>query len=177
MTESHAARSLVDPRTYRENLFLLLCDRDPLEVLAQTAISLDRIVSAHPVNVLRSRPIEGEWTPNEIIGHLGDGEWVYGCRLRWILSEDNPSIVGTNQDRWVARQNHNDRDPAELVEMFRALRECNLALWKRISPTDLNRTGHHNERGAESLALMLPMWAGHDFSHLNQINRYLQTLP
>jgi hypothetical protein len=33
--------------------------------------------------------------------------------------------------------------------------------------------GRHNERGAESLAVMLRMQAGHDLSHLNQIDRYL----
>ena len=93
---------------------------DPLEVLAQTASRLAAIVRAHSVTVLRTRPFEDKWTPNEIIGHLVDGEWVYGYRLRLIVSEDNPAILGTNQDLWVARQLHNEREPSELVDMFRA---------------------------------------------------------
>ena len=80
---------------YRDNLFRLLSDRDPLEVLAQTAFRLAEIVRAHSVTALRTRPFEGKWTPNEIIGHLVDGEWVYGYRLRLIVSEDNPAILGT----------------------------------------------------------------------------------
>jgi hypothetical protein len=156
---------------YRDNLFRLLGDRDPLEVLAQTAPLLADIVRRHPSTVLRARPGEGQWTANEVIGHLVDGEWVYGYRARLILCEDDPAIRGTNQDQWVARQQHNDREPSELVETFAALRECNLAFWKRVSPADLSRAGQHNERGAESLGVMWRMLAGHDLSHLNQIAR------
>ena len=162
---------MTDAQAYRDNLFRLLGDRDPLEVLAQTASVLSEIVHTHPVTVLRARPVEGQWTATEVIGHLVDGEWVYGYRARLILCEDDPEILGTNQDRWVARQELNDRDPSELVDTFRILRECNLAWWKLLSPADLSRSGHHNERGPESLAVMWRMLAGHDLSHLNQIAR------
>lgn len=176
MTTAQAGIPVFDPQAYRENLFKLLGDRNPLEVLAQTASTLGDIVRKHSATELRARPFEGKWTPNEVIGHLADGEWVYGYRLRLILCEDNPAIVGTNQDLWVAVQRHNDREPSELVEMFRTMRQFNLALWKRMSPADLARVGHHNERGPESLDLMLRMMAGHDLSHLNQIVRYVQAV-
>ena len=65
---------------------------------------------------------------------------------------------------------------AELVDIFRTMRQINLAVWKRMSPADLKRTGHHNERGPESLAVLLPMLAGHDLSHLDQITRYIQAV-
>jgi hypothetical protein len=166
----------MDPQIYRENLFKLLGDRDPLDVLAQTASVLNAIARKHSAAVLRTRPFEGKWTPNEVIGHLVDSEWVYGYRLRLVLCETDPAILGTSQERWVAGQRHNDREPAELVAIFRPMREFNLALWKRLSPADLQRSGRHNERGEESLGVMLRMMAGHDLSHLDQIARYLQAL-
>ena len=165
-----------DAQAYREKMFKLLGDRNPLEVLAQTASTLVDIVRTHSATVLRTRPFEGKWTPNEVIGHLVDSEWVYGYRLRLILCEDNPTILGMNQDLWVAGQQHNEREPSELVEMFRTMRQFNLALWKRMSPADLKRTGQHNERGPESLGVMLRMLAGHDLSHLDQITRYIQAV-
>ncbi len=165
--------SQAGPSIYRERLFTLLGDQDPLEIMAQTAFILAEIVRTHPAAVLRTRPFERKWTPNEIIGHLVDGEWVYGYRLRLILCESNPMIMGTNQDSWVAAQRHNQREPSELVVMFRTLRQFNLALWKLMSPADLKRTGQHNERGPESLAVVLRMLAGHDLSHLDQISRYI----
>lgn len=58
--------------------------------------------------------------------------------------------------------------------MSRAMRLFNLAVWKRMLPADCERNGHHNERGPESLGVILRMMAGHDLSHLDQINRYIR---
>src|SRR4051794_24435392 len=176
MTTTQAGLSLSPVDAYRQKMFTLLGDRDPLDVMAQTASKLLDIVERHPATVLRTRPFAGKWTPNEVIGHLTDSEWVYGYRLRLILSEDNPTILGTIQDSCVTRQLHNEREPSELVEIFRTLREFNLAVWRRTSAADLERTGQHNERGPESLGVMLRLLAGHDLSHLDQITRYIEAV-
>jgi DinB superfamily len=176
MTTAQAGPTMSPSQAYREKMFNLLANRDPLEVLAQTASTLADVVGKHSATVLRTRPFEGKWTPNEIIGHLTDSEWVYGYRLRLILSENDPAILGTQQDLWVAALRHNEREPSELVEIFRTMRLFNLAVWRRTSPEDLQRTGQHNERGQESLRVMLRLLAGHDLSHLAQINRYIQAV-
>jgi DinB family protein len=176
MTTAQTGLSVSDPQAYRDHLFASLGDRDPLEVLGQTASALADIVRTHSADVLRARPFEGKWTPNELIGHLADGEWVGGYRLRLILCEESPTILGMNQDSWVVGQRHNEREPSELVDMFRTLRQFNLAVWRRLSPADLRRTGRHNERGPESLAVMLRMLAGHDLAHLEQLGRYLHAV-
>jgi hypothetical protein len=176
MSTTQMGPSISNPKAYRDRLFNLVGARKPLEIMGETASRLADISRANSVGLLRSRPFEGKWTPNEIIGHLVDGEWVYGYRLRLILCEDHPGLVGTKQDSWVARQRHNERDPSELVEMFRTLREFNLALWKHTSSEELQRVGQHNERGAESLEVMLRLTAGHDLSHLDQIERYIAAI-
>lgn len=176
MSTAHTGPEVSDPEAYRERIFAMVGDRDPLEVLAQTASTLADIVAEHSATVLRTRPFEGKWTPNEIIGHLTDSEWVYGYRLRLILCEDNPTILGTKQDSWVAGLRHNEREPSELVGIFRTMREFNLAEWRRTSPEDLKRNGQHNERGPESLGVMLRLLAGHDLSHVNQITRYIHAV-
>jgi hypothetical protein len=165
---------LSTPGNYREKLFSLLAGRDPIEVLGQTASTWPTLWPHIRRKVLRGRLIPGKWTPNEIIGHLTDSEWVYGYRFRLILCEDDPAILGFRQDAWVASQRHNEREPSELVEIFRTLRLLNLSVWRPMSPEDLQRSGQHNERGAESLAVMLRLLAGHDLSHLHQISRSLQ---
>jgi hypothetical protein len=176
MTTARAGLSMSASQAYREKMFNLLANRDPLEVLTETASTLADTVGKHSATVLRTRPFEGKWTPNEVIGHLTDSEWVYGYRLRLILCEDDPAILGTQQDLWVAALRHNEREPSELVEIFRTMRLFNLAVWRRTSPEDLKRTGQHNERGPESLGVMLRLLAGHDLSHLDQINRYIQAV-
>jgi len=176
MTAAQTTPLVSAAEAYREKMFNLLGDKNPLDVMAQTASALAEIVSNHPAAVLRTRPFAGKWTPNEIIGHLTDSEWVYGYRLRLILCEDDPIILGTKQDAWVTALRYNEQEPSELVDIFRTLRQLNLDAWQRTSPADMERAGHHNERGPESLGVMLRLVAGHDLNHLDQINRYIQAV-
>ena len=176
MSLTQTESSISDAQAYREKMFKLLGNQDPMTVLAGTASALADIVSRYHGAILRTRPFDGKWTPNEIIGHLTDSEWVYGYRLRLIVSEELPTILGTQQDRWVAAQRHNEREPSELVETFRTLRELNLAAWKRVPAADMERAGQHNERGPESLDVMLRLLAGHDLSHRNQIAQYIEAV-
>jgi|SRR5579872_1106704 len=175
MTTTQAAVSS-PVQAYREKMFALLGDRDPMQVMGETAAKLAEIVKRNSATVLRTRPFPGKWTPNEVIGHLTDTEWVYGYRLRVILSEDEPTILGTQQDEWVTALRYNEHGPHELVETFGRLRELNLATWRRTSAEDRKRVGRHNERGEEALETMLRLLGGHDLNHLGQIERYLQAI-
>ncbi len=151
-------------------------DRDPLEVLAETPDVLARIVREHTTEQLRTRPFHGKWTPNEIIGHLSDAEWAFGWRMRLVLGDQDPVITGFDQDGWVSAQRLNDRDPGQLVEMLGQLRRWNLAVWKQLTPADLERVGRSSKRGAVSLGLLLRTFAQHDLHHLDQIRRYLDAV-
>jgi hypothetical protein len=156
MTSPQPEPGVSASEAYREKLFSLLAGRDPMEMLGQTASALAHIVTRDPAAVLRTQPFVRKWTPNEIIGHLTDSEWVYGYRLRVILCEEDPVILGTKQDSWVSCLRHNEREPSELVEIFRTLRELNLGVWRQLPPEALERRGQHNERGQESLRV----WPG-----------------
>ena len=173
MARTQAGIWITDPKAYHRKLQDLLGDRDPIAVLSETPDVIAGIVKEHSTTKMRARPFEGKWTPNEIIGHLTDAEWIFGFRVRHILCENQPPIVGMDQDLWVEGQKHNDREPTELVDMFRGLRRYNLVLWKSLRSVELTRVGQHSERGPESLGLMLRMNAGHDLSHIDQITRYL----
>lgn len=168
---------VADPNAYRRKLDGLLAGRDPLAVMSETVPAVRAMVRDKPASAFRQRPFPGKWTPNEIVGHLGDAEWAMGYRTRTVLGDDRPRLTGYDQERWVAEQRHNEREPSELVELFAALRGANLAYWKRLTPAQLERVGLHSERGEESLGLMLRMLAGHDLSHLDQLRRYLAAVP
>ena len=174
MTTTNVGLWISDPEAYRKKMDDLVGGRDPVEVMSETAEELGGIVREHTPEEMRARPFDGKWTPNEVVGHLVDSEWVYGYRLRLILCQDRPTILGMEQEQWVSGQRHNDREPTELVAVFQFMRAQNLLLWKRLTPADLERAGEHNERGSESLGQMLRMLAGHDLSHIDQIRRYLQ---
>jgi hypothetical protein len=161
---------------YRQRLLSYLGDQDPLQVLGRTADRLVTTAREHGAQRMHVRPIEGKWTPCEVLGHLCDSEWVSGFRARLILCEDNPTILGYDQDLWVAGQRYNEREPMGLAEEFRHLRAHNLRLWLSLTEQELARTGQHSERGPEGLGQLRNLIAGHDLLHLDQLQRLLMAI-
>jgi hypothetical protein len=161
---------------YRKRLMDYLGDQDPLQVLGRTADRLAATARDHGAKRMQVRPIEGKWTPCEVLGHFCDCEWVYGYRARLMLCEDNPTILGMDQDLWVAGQRYNEREPMGLAEEFRHLRTHNLRLWQSLTPQELARTGQHSERGPEGLGQLRTLMAGHDLLHLDQLQRLFMAI-
>jgi len=163
-----SADSLAAGRAYQKQLLALLGDDDPARVLEQTE-PLVRSVLNDAGSDLRTRPAPAEWSVLELLGHLVDAETVMSGRYRWTVSQDEPPLLGYDQDLWVARLRHNDDQPVELLTVFSALRAANLQLWRRSSAAERQRVAMHAERGPESYELMFRMLAGHDRFHLNQM--------
>ncbi len=162
-------------RAYQEHLLSLLAQDDPAEVQEATPAAL-RSLLGDAGSDLRRRPAAGEWSVLELVGHLVDAETVMSGRFRWTISQDQPPLLGYDQDQWVARMRHNDDQPDELLALFSALRAANLRLWRQSSADDRERVAIHAERGPESYGLMFRMLAGHDRFHLNQMRETLRQL-
>lgn len=158
---------------YRRELLDLLDDQDPLEVLARTPGRLAERVGDLADDAAGRRPRPDAWSVKEVLGHLCDTEWVYGYRIRVILSHDRPPIPGYDQDLAVKGLAHNQRSLPELLSELRALRGLNLALYRRSQGAAWDRVGLHAERGEESVELNVRLLAGHDLRHERQIERTL----
>lgn len=165
----------INPTAYNAQMDAALAGREPVTVLVDTADRLRNVIETHDAALLRRRPYPDRWTwtPLEVIGHLVDCEWTIGWRTRTALCDDGPTLTGMDQEKWVAKQKHNDRKPGELVADFAALRAINLHLWAQLDVDDWKRTAHHTERGDMTLHDLIRWLAGHDAYHLAQINRYI----
>jgi len=161
-----------EPDAYRAQLLAWLGVDDPAAVAAATTAHMREVIR-EAGHRLRERPEPGEWSVIECLGHLLDSETIVSARIRWIIAEDEPDIVGYDQDRWVERLGHRDDDPYELVGLFAAMRAANLRLWAASSPAVRQRVGIHRERGRESYDLIWRLGAGHDRFHLAQADRAL----
>ncbi len=142
--DAHAAG-----RAYQEQLLALLGKDDPARVMELTEPLL-RTVLSDAASDLRKRPAPAEWSVLELLGHLVDAETVMSGRFRWTVSQDEPPLLGYDQDRWVARLRHNDDQPDDLLAVFSALRAANLRLWRRSSADDRD-----DARGARAGELRL----------------------
>jgi hypothetical protein len=161
------------PDAYRQSLLAALGDDDPAIVQAATPRLLRELVDGAGKE-LRIAPEPGEWSVAECLAHLVDGELIISARSRWILAEDEPDIVGYDQDRWVSRLGQVAEGPATLLAVFESLRRWNLELWARTPVAERSRIGRHRERGPESYELTFRLAAGHDRVHLQQARRALE---
>lgn len=160
---------------YRRPVLDALGFDDPYEVQAGE-VDLWRSLLETGGASLRTRPAEGEWSVIECLGHMVDSELVTSARYRWVLAEDSPALQGYDQEAWTARFDHAHDDPALLLDLLCALRNSNLALWKRTTQADRARVGIHAERGPESFELLFRLQAGHGRVHRTQAEGALATI-
>jgi hypothetical protein len=167
------ADPISSPDAYRAMLLAALGNDDPAVVQAATPRLLRELI-ADAGDSLRRAPAVGEWSAIECLAHLTDGELVVSARSRWILAEEEPDIVGYDQDLWVSRLEQSADDPESLLAVFEALRRWNLELWARTPTAARGRIGRHRERGPESYELTFRLAAGHDRIHLEQARRAVE---
>lgn len=147
--------------------------KQPLTVQAGTAKKLERLIKGISTAKLRKRPAPDKWSVSEILAHLADTEIVGSFRMRLILGAPGTPIPAFDQDAWVVSGHYEKRDPRKSLELFRTLREANLALLKSLRPEQWKHFGMHAERGQETIERVVLMFAGHDINHLQQVERIL----
>ena len=119
---------------------------------------------------LDARPAPGKWTAREIVHHLADSEMTSAIRLRLLIAEDKPAIVGYDQDEF-ARRLHYDRPIEASLEAFKAARDTTAEMLDRLSEAEWAREGTHTESGRYSVLRWLEIYADHAHGHADQIRR------
>src|SRR5215468_5095649 len=150
--------------------------QDAIKVQRATAGKLKKLSSGLTSSQLKWRPEPAKWSIAEIIAHLADAEIVASWRMRSVIGENGITIQPFDQDQWASVFNYRGRDARRSLEVFRSLRENNLAMLKEIAPETWDNYGMHLERGKESIAHLARMFAGHDTNHLLQVERIVKEL-
>ena len=102
-----------------------------------------------------------------------------GCRnrawrLRHILGNNGAPIQAYDQNVWAETFDYAHRDAKESLEFFQVLRTRNLAMLKALPKEFWENYGMHQERGKESIAHIVRMYAGHDLNHLGQVENIVK---
>ena len=91
-------------------------------------------------------------------------------RLRRLIAEDAPLIVGYDQEEF-ARRLFYDRPIDASLDAFKAARACTVEILERLTPEQWTRTGTHSETGTYSVERWLEIYAQHAHGHADQIRR------
>jgi hypothetical protein len=122
---------------------------------------------------LDAHPNEGEWSVREIAHHLCDGELNSAIRLRRLIAEDEPVIVGYDEMEFSRRLHYPERPIGSSIAAMRAARESTFSILEAMTEAEWARTGTHTERGPYSVDTWLDDYANHAHDHADQARAVL----
>jgi hypothetical protein len=124
---------------------------------------------------LDAREAPGEWSPREVVHHLADSEMASALRLRRLIAEDEPEIVGYDQEEYARRLYYNRPIGASLAA-FKYARESTAEILRLLTEDEWLSTGTHSEYGEFSVYIWLDYYANHAHDHADQIRRARATV-
>jgi hypothetical protein len=120
---------------------------------------------------LDARPADGGWTPREVVHHTADSEMTSAIRLRRLIAEENPTIVGYDGDVFADRLHYTDRPIEPALDAIAGARSTTVQILDRLTEAEWARTGTHTESGPYSVERWLEIYALHCDEHADQIRR------
>ncbi len=114
-------------------------------------------------------PHAGKWSARMIAAHLADAELIWAHRMRQVIAERNPTLVGIDQDEWARNLDYARRKPKQSLETFRRFRAENYELLKDLPESTFERTGQHTELGPITLRRMVEYCVEHLENHAKQL--------
>src|SRR5690349_10335387 len=67
---------------------------------------------------LLARPVPGKWSTLEVLCHLGDFEPIYADRMKRIIAEDRPRLIGADEKHFAAALAYHQRDAEEELALI-----------------------------------------------------------
>ena len=122
---------------------------------------------------LDTRPPDGGWTPREVVHHTADSEMTSAIRLRRLIAEDDPLIVGYDGDQFAVRLRYADRPIGPALDAIAAARSTTVQILDGLTEAQWQRTGTHAESGPYGVERWLEIYAEHCHEHADQIRRAL----
>ena len=119
------------------------------------------------------RPAPGKWSAHEVLVHCADSEAYGHTRIRLVLAEPKPLIVGYDENVWPRVFDYHAHDPELALRTIEAVRANTSALLRRMPDSAFGKSGTHTESGVYTDADWFRIYAEHLEVHARQIERNL----
>ena len=114
-------------------------------------------------------PGRDAWSAHEIVIHCADSETSAATRIRMLVAEPQPMIIGYDQDAWVDAFAYNRLSTQLAFATISAVRALTTDLILRLSDDMWKSSGTHSESGAYTAGDWLRIYAAHLHDHAEQI--------
>ncbi len=161
---------------YYQDYINQVSENEILPVLRSQMDDLDVLLDRVAPEKETYRYAEGKWSIREIVGHLIDGERVFGYRAFCIARGEKQNLPGFDQDDYMLTAPYDHIDLEDLLSELRLIRLGNIAMFRTFDEESWSRVGTANGNEVTTRALAFVM-AGHVRHHMNVLReRYLSSL-
>jgi hypothetical protein len=151
------------PEYFRKYVSLVPED-DVLRVLESQIAAVDAL-PAHAGAKETFAYAPGKWSVRELLGHVADGERVFGYRALTFSRFDAASLPGFDEVTWTPHGHFAGAPLRELADELVALRRANLLMLRRLEEPQWQAGGRGDGKPITVRALAYVM-AGHVRHHL-----------
>lgn len=125
---------------------------------------------------LTARPIAGKWSTLEVVCHLADFDPILADRMKRVIAEERPTLLGADENRFAAALAYHDRDLEEELTILDTTRSQLAKILRTLPDSALERVGVHNERGPRTLEQLLLTAIQHIPHHITFIDEKRRAL-
>jgi hypothetical protein len=150
---------------YYQNYVGQVTEQEILPVLRSELDALDVLLGRVTAERETYRYAEGKWSIREIVGHLIDGERVFGYRAFCIARGEQQDLPGFEQNDYIVSAPYDRIDLEDLLSEFRLVRLSNIAMFRTLDEEAWQRIGTANGNQVSVRALAFIM-AGHVRHHM-----------
>lgn len=122
-----------------------------------------------PPAALQWRPKPTEWSAHEIVCHCADSESHASLRIRMLVTDPEPVIVGYDQERWARDLDYHAHPIEAALAVVDAVRAGTVPLLRRLGDEAWGRVGRHTESGRYAAEDWLRIYGTHVHDHAAQI--------
>ncbi len=123
-----------------------------------------------------ARPVAGKWSTLEVVAHLADFEPIMADRIKRVIAEDKPTLMGADEGKFAAALVYQDRDLHEELTIIDATRSQLARILRKLPESALQRVGTHSERGPLTLEQLMGYAIRHIPHHVKFILEKRQAL-
>jgi uncharacterized damage-inducible protein DinB len=146
-------------------------NRERIDQYEQGGARLRNAVAGLKRDNLLARPADGSWSIQQIVIHLQDSELVFADRMKRVIAEENPPLIGYDQSRFVQALFCDDQSADDAVAIVELNRRNMARILRKLPDAAYSRIGTHNERGPLTLEQLVAGATQHLAHHLKFIDK------
>jgi uncharacterized damage-inducible protein DinB len=121
-------------------------------------------------------PVPGTWSIQQIVMHMMDSDLIAADRMKRVIAEDRPTLIGYNETLFAQRLPYDELDAEKACDIFALNRRLMGEILKRQPDAAFQRTGLHSETGEITLEYLVKTYAGHLDHHMKFVREKRQLL-